>query len=130
MRKPDASDPSRTYLSDASCEAGRGYPVPASTYSASDSCSMPKKMMIKLLAPAITMPPIVQKINRAAYEPGLLPSSALRSDESRNVIASVSSNNESKVHENRSAANAPLNVTIVRPYSGSMLANAARQLRM
>src|SRR5579864_4644848 len=99
MRKPEASDPSRTYLSDASCEAGRGYPVPASTYSASESCSMPKKMMIRLLAPAITMPPMVQKMSNAAYEPGLPPLSARRSDDSKNVMASVNNRSASNVQE-------------------------------
>src|SRR5579872_1404201 len=99
MRKPDASDPSRTYLSDASCEAGRGYPVPASTYNASDNCSTPKKMMIRLLAPAITMPPIVQKMSSAAYDPGLPPSSARRNDDSKKVIARVTRSNASIVHE-------------------------------
>ena len=66
-----------------------GNPCPRARRAPSESCSMPKKMMMRLFAPAMTMPPIVQKTNRAAYEPGLPPSSALRSEESKNVIASV-----------------------------------------
>src|SRR5215467_10298341 len=110
MRNPDANDPSSTYLSDASCDASRGKPVPASAYSASESSSMPRKMPIRLVAPAMIKPPTVQKISKAAYDAGLPPSSASRSVDNSSATASESSSTAENPQANRSVANAPFTV--------------------
>src|SRR4029077_7214073 len=127
MRKPDANEPSSTYFSAASAEERRGKPVPANTYSASESTSSPMKMPISVVAPAMIAPPTAQKMSSAAYAPGLPPSSACARDESKNATTSASKSSASNGHENASEANAPPNVVSVRPASGNETMNAASE---
>ncbi len=63
-RNPDANAPSRKYLSAASAERGLLRSNPASTYTAIDMSSSPRKMTIRSSPAAINIIPSVAKISR------------------------------------------------------------------
>ena len=64
-RKPLAKAPSRKYLSAASCEVRRCRHKPASTYTAIDMVSSPRKINTKSVAAAMTTMPSVANSSRA-----------------------------------------------------------------
>ncbi len=102
-----ANAPSRKYLRDASAARALRRLRPASTYTAIDISSMPRKTRIRSRAAASTIMPAAAKSTMTYPSPSAIPSRRLSSIESAMVIAVASSTSKSTVQRKPSTAIMP-----------------------